>query len=195
LFGASAGGPYVAACAYKLPERIPKAAIVSGVSPMNRKGFYDRMHATWRATFLMSKLLPAWLLRPLLWIHTRRVLKNQDKAVTDYGSVLSDFDKKILSRSEIKEQFITNHAEAIRHGVKGWVHESKVLVSPWGFNPEDITVPMHLWYWKDDLITPLQMGKYLDSKIPNTYAHFLQDGGHFSFIDYWEEIIKTLLTV
>lgn len=29
IFGVSAGGPYVAACAYKLPDRITKAAIVS----------------------------------------------------------------------------------------------------------------------------------------------------------------------
>ena len=37
IFGVSAGGPYVAACAYKLGEQITNAAIVSGSAPFNPK--------------------------------------------------------------------------------------------------------------------------------------------------------------
>ena len=33
LLGTSGGGPYVAACAYRMPDRIVRAAIVSGLGP------------------------------------------------------------------------------------------------------------------------------------------------------------------
>lgn len=43
LMGVSGGGPYAAACAYKIPERIIKAGIVVGLAPVNVPGNLDGM--------------------------------------------------------------------------------------------------------------------------------------------------------
>lgn len=189
--GISAGGPYAAACAYKLPERVKKASIISGISPINRKGCYEGMHLLWRITFVMSKVLPFKLLQPIVWIQTRKILKKPDELIEQFASILSDSDKEVLARPEIRKNFIENQTEAIRHGVKGWTHESKIVVSPWGFQLEDIQIPVSLWYWEDDLIIPPQMGRYIESKIPHCDAHFLLKGGHLSIFDHFEEILQS----
>ena len=59
IFGVSAGGPHVAACTYKLPDRITRAAIVSGASSVNRPSAYDGMHPAWRMAFMFGQRLPS----------------------------------------------------------------------------------------------------------------------------------------
>lgn len=194
VFGVSAGGPYVAACAYKMSQRVTEAAIVSGVSPVDREGAFEGMDEAWRAAYQLSEQLPPWLLRPLLWFQTRNVLRNPDQAVEDMIDILSESDAEILKRPRMREHFMTNRAEATRRGHKGWAREVKILVSPWGFPLEEIPVTTHLWYWEDDKAIPLQMGRYLEDKIPHTQAHFLPDGGHLSIYDHWDEIIKPLIS-
>lgn len=194
IFGVSAGGPHVAACTYKLPHRITKAAIVSGASPVNRAGAYEGMHPAWRMAFQLGKQLPSWLLRLLLWAQTRCALRDPEKMVADLAGILSDSDKEILSQPKIKAGIINRLAEAARRGVKGRVREAKVLVSPWGFRLEDIPVSVHLWYWEEDFAIPPRMGRYLEARIPNTVAHFLPGGGHLSLFDHWGEIIEPLVS-
>lgn len=193
VFGVSAGGPYVAACAYKLRDRLTRCGIVSGASPVDRDGAFEGMHPKWRTAFQISKNWPSWALRLLFWLQTHIALRNPEKAVADLAAILSDSDKEILSRPEIKAGIMNRQPEATRGGVKGMVREVKILTSSWGFNLEDITIPIHLWYWEDDPAIPTQMGRYLQSRIPNTIIHFHSGGGHLSLFEHWEEIIQSLV--
>lgn len=194
LLGYSAGGPYVAACAYKIPHRIKRATIVSGVSPFDRKGFYEGMNTTWIMAFKISKHLPFWILRAFIWIHTAKVKKNPERAVSDFGSTLTQSDRLIMSRPQVLEAFIKNRLEATRRGAKGWAKESKILTSPWGFNLESISIPIDLWYWQEDMVTPAQMGRYMNVKIPASRLHIFPNGGHLSIIDAWENILSSFFS-
>lgn len=193
VFGVSAGGPYVAACAYKLPERITRAAIVSGVAPMNRKGAFDGMHRAWKAAFRASRDLPAWLLRAPLWVQSQSANRTPEQALTNFASMLSDADREKLRRPEIRARVVLSRAESTRQGHIGWVREAKILMSSWGFALEQIAVPVHLWYWEGDIAIPVQMGRYLESRIPNTSGHFFPGGGHLSIYDHWGDIIEALV--
>jgi pimeloyl-ACP methyl ester carboxylesterase/diadenosine tetraphosphate (Ap4A) HIT family hydrolase len=193
VFGVSAGGPYVAACAYKLAERITRAAIVSGAAPMNRRGAFEGMHPAWKTAFRATRDLPAWLLRAPLWVQSRSASRTPEQALTNFASMLSDTDREKLRRPEIRARVVLSRAESTRQGHRGWVHEAKIIMSPWGFRLEKISTPVHLWYWEGDLAIPPQMGRYLESRIPNTSGHFFPDGGHLSIYDYWGEIIEALV--
>lgn len=193
LFGFSAGGPYVAACAYKIPERIKHAAIVSGVSPFDHKGFYDGMNRAWRMAFMISRYLPFSLLRALIWIQTVKVKKDPEKAISDFGSTLTQSDRVIISRPQVREALIKNRLEATRQGAKGWAKEAKILTSPWGFSLKSITLPIDLWYWEDDMVVPVQMGRYIAANIPATHLYIYPGGGHMSVIDKWETILLQCL--
>lgn len=192
IFGVSAGGPYVAVCAYKLSHRISQAAIVSGASPIDRPGAFDGMHAQWRTAFEMGKRVPAPLLKISMQLHSEFVKLNPEKAIDHLGYALTKYDRMILSNPEIREGIIKRQIETIRQGVDGIVDEAKVITAPWGFDLEEIMVPIHLWYWEDDPSVPLQMGKYMESKIPNTIPHFYKGGGHLAIFEFWRKILENL---
>jgi pimeloyl-ACP methyl ester carboxylesterase len=194
IFGVSAGGPCVASCAYKLPNRITQAAIVSGPSPVNREGAYDGMGSSWRMSFKMAEKLPLKLLRPLIWIQRQLLSRNPEQALANFAKMLSPSDQEMLSRPYIINFLLSRQDEATRQGVKGMVHEAKILVSPWGFRPDDIKVGVHLWFWEDDYAIPMQMGHYLAARIPHNQTHFFKGGGHMSFFDHWGNIIEALIS-
>ena len=192
VMGVSAGGPYTAAVAYKLANRVIAAAIVSGASPVDRPGAYEGMNETYQKAF-KSAGLPEWLLKILVGIQRRNVLKDIDKSLDERTSYLSENDRKLMALPDYRQNMIDFRRDAYHQGVQGMVREAKILVAPWGFDPANISRPVHLWYWADDTLVPQQMGRYLESKIQNTIPHFHDAGGHFSIYDHWQEILETLL--
>lgn len=193
IFGVSAGGPYAAACAYKLADRITQAALVSGVSTLDRPNAYDDMSEAWQTAFKTGNW-PEWLLRQVLKLRVRAERRDPEKAIDDMAALMSLADAKLMLRPEFHAGIRRRVYEATRNGTRGWAREIKVLVAPWGFDPAEITVPVHLWYWEDDPAVPQQMGRYFESKIPNTIPHFLPGGGHLFFLVHWGEIIEALIS-
>ena len=193
IFGVSAGGPYAAACAYKLGDRVTQVAVVSGLAPLDRPNAYDGMSEIWQTAFKAGSL-PEWLLRPILKMQVNAQKRDPEQSIDDMAATMSPADLKLALTPEFHAGIIRRVPEATRRGTRGWAREVKVLLAPWGFDPAEIKVPVHLWYWDADPAIPLQMGRYLESKIPNTIPHFLPEGGHLSFLTFWGEIIEGLLT-
>jgi len=192
IFGVSAGGTYVAACAYALPERISRAAIVSGPAPFDREGPYEGMSRAWRVAFKMGKL-PEWLLRAPIALQAYAQKRDPEKSVDDMAALFSKSDAKFLKDPEIRARFKRNIPEATRKGTRGWAREVKIQVGPWGFDPADIRIPVHLWYWQDDPAIPPPMGRYLERKIPTAVPHFLPGGGHLSILGHLDKIMEGLV--
>lgn len=192
VFGVSAGGPYVAVCAHALPGRVTCAAIVSGPAPFNRKKPYEGMGPAWRRVFRTGRL-PEWLLRPLISLRARGQRRDPDKSLDDLAAILSRTDRVSLEDPNVRARFWRNTPEATRQGSRGWAREVKIQLAPWGFEPEAIRVPVHLWYWEDDPAIPPGMGRYLADRLRNPIPHFLPGGGHLSIIEYYGEIVEQLL--
>ncbi len=192
VFGVSAGGPYVAAAAYKLPDRLTRAAIVSGAAPFDRPAADDSVGDVYRTAYKLAAW-PSWLLRSLMFVQNRAALANPEKTYRQTLESLSPADRDLLADPAIKAQVMAYRSEATRRGVRGWVVEARLLVAPWGFDPARIKPAVHLWYWADDPAVPPQMGAFLEQKIPNTVPHFLPGGGHFSIFSHWRQILEPLV--
>jgi pimeloyl-ACP methyl ester carboxylesterase len=194
VLGVSAGGPYAAACAYKLADRITRTAIVSSPAPFERENAYEDVHPSLRTAFQIVKNMPDWFSRFILWQQTQKQLRDPEKSLAERAAMLSTTDQNLLARPEIKAQVLGYRAEAVRQGVKGTLAEMQILVSPWGFRLEDIHGDIHIWHWESDLFVPIQMGHYLAQHIPNVHLHFLPDGGHYSIFECWREILESLIS-
>lgn len=192
LFGVSAGGPYVAACAARLQRRLTRAAIVSGVAPFDRRGAYAGVNADYRRAYALAAL-PEWLLHPILTWHDRVVRADAEQAMAALLARASPDDVAVLKDPAIRQQVMGYRAEASRQGVRGMRREARILLSPWGFPIESIEVEVHLWYWEGDSIVPPQMGRYLQARLRRSVGHFLPGGGHFSFFTHWDEILGALV--
>mgnify|MGYP000908294468 CR=1 FL=1 len=192
LFGVSAGGPYVAACAYRMPDRISRAAIVSGPAPFDRPHALDGVNRDYRNAYRMASW-PAWALRPMIAMYDKSVRNDPRRAFQAVFAAASRDDRAILGDAAIAAQVSGYRMEASRHGVQGLVREAQILVAPWGFPLDQIRTEMHLWYWDGDSIVPPQMGRYLQARIRGAVPHFFPDGGHFALFSHWEQILRSLI--
>ncbi len=191
VMGVSAGGPYVAVCAWRLGERITQAAIVSGAAPFDRPGALSGVNRDYRGAYTLAGW-PEWLLHPIMAMHDRTVRSNPRRALGALLAHSSPADRAILSEPAIAAQVQGYRFEASRQGIRGMRREAAILVAPWGFPLEEIHPEVHLWYWDGDSIVPPQMGRYLASRIPRAVPHFLPGGGHFSLFTHWKEILTSL---
>lgn len=195
VFGVSAGGPYVAACAYKLSDRLTKAAIVSGAAPFDRSGAFQGVNPAYQVVFRLTVQLPYVALRPLVESHVQLALRQPYKMALQRLHLASPADRVILTELGINDEIDDYYHEAARHGPRGIAWESKVLGSAWNVPLETIQTPIDLWYWDEDTIVPPQMGHYLEKRLPHSTAYFLKGGGHYAIFAYWQEILEKLLQV
>lgn len=191
IAGISAGAPYAAACAYKIPDRLTKVAIISGVGPMDLPGALEEMPKVRRLGSRVAKTAP-WLLRPILWL-VSNPHRDPEHFYERMLSGNSDADQVLLSRPEMKAMLLRNYLEATRAGIRGFARESIIVSNSWGFSPTDITVPVYLWHGEDDANVSLSAVRHLAETIPNCRARFLPGEGHWLILGHWEEILSELL--
>lgn len=68
-------------------------------------------------------------------------------------------------------------AEALRHGYDGWWEDWVAVLSPWGFDPRGIRVPVRLWHGTEDFI-PVAHGRWLAANVPTVAASFPEGLDH-----------------
>lgn len=193
VMGGSAGGPYAAACAYRLPKRVTRTAIVSSVAPFDRDGAGEGMPASLKFSIWVVKHLPIGVTEFILRQQVRQQTRDPEKSLNQRAEQLSVADQAALTRPEIRSQILGYRQEAARQGVRGMARELQILASPWGFRLEDISGEVHVWHWEGDAFVPIQMGRHLAAHIPNAKPHFLPDGGHYSIFDHWRDILRDLV--
>ncbi len=191
--GVSGGGPYAAACALRIPQRLTAAAIVCGLGPLDTPNGTDRMIRTNHLIFFLGRRLP-WLARLSLRCTAYQVRRNPERMLGRIIGALPDVDKAVLARPEVKTAITDNIVEAFRGGSSGAACELLLHTRPWGFLLKDIAVRVDLWHGEEDRSVPPTMGRYQASAIPNCRAIFCPREGHFSLaINHMEEILSGLL--
>ncbi len=191
--GVSGGGPYVAACALKIPERLTAAAIVSGLGPLDTPDGVDRMIRNNHLIFFLGRRV-SWLARISLRCTAYQVRRNPERVLRRIVGMLPDADKAVLARPEVKAAIRDNIIEAFRGGSSGVAHELLLYSRPWGFLLKDIALPIDLWHGEEDRSVPPSMGRYQASAIPNCRAVFCPREGHFSLaINHMQEILSGLV--
>ena len=113
--GVSGGGPYVAACAWKMGERLINAGMVSGLAPedQTRRGLSYGQRLT--ATIMRQIKLVNPMLQLLAWGARRRpeiIIKAM--SLMAFGE-----DRKILAKPEVQITQIDSVVEAFRRGIAG----------------------------------------------------------------------------
>jgi len=143
----------------------------------------------------MDRLLTQLSLRPPLvasqWFRMMRCVAGV--APTLYGRLgarlLGPADGAVI-RDEGFAVFARLSREALRQP-PGAVEEYRAWVRPWGFAPEELTVPVDVWAGsRDGLVNPSWPHR-LALRIPNATLH-IRDGGHFVAHLHYREILEML---
>jgi pimeloyl-ACP methyl ester carboxylesterase len=182
IAGSSGGGPYVAACAYALPDRVRVAGMMGVVAPLDIPGVRDGMTLRRRALYRTLPLAPYAV--PLLRMMGQSGIH---RAMSDD---VPECDRRVLER--IREPYKASKVEAFRQGFRGFAFELALGSRPWGFPLEAIRVPVHVWHGELDVSTPIAMGHALAEAIPTSRPRFFAAFGHFLSYEVWPEILSTL---
>jgi pimeloyl-ACP methyl ester carboxylesterase len=192
--GISGGGPYAAACAYKIPDRLTTCGIISGLGPMDLE-VEEEIKSIRRLYFVIRRM--PWLFKLMISFQSRG-LKDLEKAERKMRKTIKKFpepDRKVMEDPKLLSLFIKESAEAFRQGNKGVIYEGKLYAKPWGFSLEDISpkLKVYLWHGEVDEAVPVAMGRGVCKAIPNCEGKFYPNDGHYSTIfKYFDDIVSAL---
>lgn len=96
------------------------------------------------------------------------------------GISLSDADRAVLADPTVRASLDSSTREMFTQGVWGWVDDDLAFIKPWGFDVEELRVPVEVRYGATDVLVPPAHGQWLAAHIPNATVVVDQGGGHLS---------------
>jgi pimeloyl-ACP methyl ester carboxylesterase len=182
VVGISGGGPYAAACAWRLRGRVSCAGIISGVVPGAGPDLASDLRR--RGLGLLNLVLDMpWLLRAVMNLGALPCRRLPRRIFEWVRALAAPEDEAVLCRPEVAAALSASLREAFRNGGQGVADELLLLMRPWTVRLEQIQVPVRLWHGEADGIVPVAMGRYLARSIPHCRAEFILGGGHYLAFD------------
>ncbi len=173
VLGISGGGPYAAACAAGIGDRLLRTGIVCGMGPSDAPGMKDGVSWTIPGT-------PSIVRKVILMLTSMGIRRDPEQFMARSKETFSELDRQLLDQSELADAFINGMREAFRSGIRGANHEAALYTRSWGFKLQDITAEVHLWHGDQDCNVPVSVGRYVADVIPNCYAIFHDMEGHLT---------------
>jgi len=192
VLGISGGGPYLMACAYKIPERIIHCGSVCGLGPVhtpceidgmsivNRLGLTISKNAPWAASLFVGSITPLMQFFPEMILN----LMSGDAP---------DCDKKALKETDFTNIVVKAAQEAFRSGSVGLSQDLIIYGSNWDFDVANIQIPVKIWHGEKDTVVPVIFAKYFETFIPECEVVYFRDEGHISIVpNHFSTFIKAL---
>ncbi|MDF1752837.1 MAG: alpha/beta hydrolase [Verrucomicrobiales bacterium] len=188
LLGHSGGGPYAAACAHQIPDRLIKTTIMAGLSPMEDNRTREGMRRMNQFLLSIGKRCPSLL--NLMMSMTRKMASNPDNLIKGLKD-LPEVDRRLV------EQFLPEVMEvmagAFVGGTRAATCEGVIYAKPWGFQLAEIQSPVSIWQGSLDVNVPLSNGRIYAEEIAGSTLNLIEGEGHFSMaINQGEAIFETI---
>jgi pimeloyl-ACP methyl ester carboxylesterase len=191
VVGWSGGGPYAAACGYRMPQRVSAVGMVSAPAPLAGAPAADYLRRFDRNAARAAGRAP-WMIRLALWHWGRPQRRDPVRFFEESLAAMGEADQQVLSEPVLRGRMIANSAELYRQGGRGMYDEALVLARRWGFDLAELRVPVHIWHGVGDEVIPLSMARYLARSIPGARVTYYSDDGHHLLYRHWPEILAAL---
>jgi pimeloyl-ACP methyl ester carboxylesterase len=181
VWGISGGGPHALACAALLPDLVVAAAVLASPAPFMAEGldWFAGMGEENVAEF-NAALDGRDTLTQFVEASAPNILSANPTALFQaWQSLISPVDAAILTE-DIVIASLNNVREGISKRRDGWIDDSIAFTLPWGFELNQIRIPVLLMHGKQDRFSPFSHGEWLSKHIPNVDAHLLADDGHIT---------------
>ncbi len=191
--GVSGGGKYACACAWQLPDRITRVALVSSTCSFDLPGAKATVNKQDRLVYAVATWAP-WLLRPMFAKFTRDA-RRDPTALFSALPALGPADQQILAREDFRRAFARDLAEAFRQGGRGLALDYTLEARPWGVPLGQIRVPTEIWHGDDDRLVLPQASWILAAALPAATTHFVPGAGHLlDASDHVKDVLHSVLS-
>lgn len=183
VWGFSGGGPYALACAALLPDLVVGCCVFSSLAPYDADGL--AFSAGWsdahrREVELFSENPD--LAREHFRLEAEElfaVLSTPEGWLERWGEAA---ESDAAHSREVADYLALVQRDCLSDGDQGWWDDWVAFLTPWGFEPADISVPVQLWHGERDTAAPPAHGHWLANRIPGVEAHFPADEDHTDIV-------------
>lgn len=176
IVGVSGGGPFALACARAMPTSLNAVGLVSssrpgmqGLAVANRIGRWLCLNWPW-----LYRKGVAWEMGRLI---SPSFLEHKENQLLEAITSLEE-DEKHPGAPLQRQEWLDGHKNHVyRHesfatGVDGYLHESRMLVLPYGFRFEDVCYnKIHLWHGTLDKACPIRGVRDMAKQLPYSQLH------------------------
>ncbi len=181
--GHSGGGPHAVACAAVLADRCRAATSLAGVAP------HDLHAARWMEgmadenveEFSIVLEGPAALRRHLSAELAAYAGVTAADVAEALGGLVTAVDRAALI-GDLADMVARSLRRAAVDGLDGWIDDDLAVMSPWGFDPAAIDVPVAVWQGRHDAMVPFRHGQWLATDIASAHPRLADDEGHLSLL-------------
>jgi pimeloyl-ACP methyl ester carboxylesterase len=197
VIGGSGGGPHALAVGARLPDRVIAVEAFVSPAPIDRIDFefLAGMDPVNIEEFGWAFDSEEVLHRELTVQAAQFIGQFGDESAGVLGQVeFGDADRAVMGRDDVKRSMGQMVAEAFRNGVWGWVDDDLAMVEPWGFDVDEITVPVTVRYGSEDVLVPAAHGEWLGRHVPGARVIVDDSGGHLvspeSMLEFMLELTR-----
>lgn len=180
ILAVSGGAPYGYAMARAMPESVAALAVVSGAVPLAdhdnpQQLLYAYVWLMWvyrRYPGLLRLLFQC--ARPFALYQPRNLVRPLLVALQ------TPADQVALKQPGTFDVCFESSRAAWLQGSEGVLLDAKLYVHPWGFDVEDVRVPVRLWHGKQDRSFSWELAEAIAAKIPGCAVNYVENEGHYS---------------
>ena len=193
IIGHSGGAPYVAACAYRIPERLDGVAIVAGMGPFEIPEAIACLNHGQRFIHHAIKMIP-WTATACMKLTV--MMFKYPKMLHAAMKQLPEIDRISFYSLGSHEEITAILMEPFKEGAAGPAKDMQLTVNPWGFSLANIKLncPVTIWQGGLDTQAPAIHAELYAKLIPNAKLTIFKQEGHISLlVNKIEEILQSIL--
>jgi pimeloyl-ACP methyl ester carboxylesterase len=198
VVGWSGGGPYAAACAARIPERLTGAGVacsrhLAQFNLSENPTARDELDADDRRLFELAADDPDAAARTVAadeadWL---RRLREQPEAILE-GYSVPEGDRWFFEDQERRRDFFEAVREGVRQGPEAFGWEEIDVCLPWGFRLADIAMEVHVWHGDQDTRVEQRHIDFIVKTLPEAKLMVWPDSGHQGVTRHWREILDAV---
>jgi pimeloyl-ACP methyl ester carboxylesterase len=193
--GGSGGGPHSIACAALIPDRVIAVASIATPAPVDAEDF------DWLADMGADNVEEFGAARsgdPALREYLEREAAavngvSPDQLLRVWGNLFCEADRRAVSGA-YAQHTVRQIERSLSSGIWGWYDDDLALVADWGFDLDQVAVPLHIWHGAEDHFVPVAHGEWLAAHVPGAKAQLRPGAGHLSItLSSYGDILDALL--
>ena len=183
VWGISGGGPHALACAALLEDLVGAVASLASPAPFDADGldYYEGMGEMNVDDIRMSIEDPVSARAKCEQDRVEYIATEPDTIVESISTLVSAVDAAALT-GELAEFYVACARDGLAAGSDGWWDDGVALVTPWGFELEEIRTPVLVRHGRQDRFVPFGHGEWLAQRIPTADAALSEDDGHLTLV-------------
>ena len=193
VWGYSGGGPYAAATAACLPDRVTAAAVTAGMGQVGVWATVGDFEKTDRRFLALASERPR-LARAMLGVAARLARRSPASALRSFAKQLGPGDRAVLAELGTPRDAMALFTQAFLRGAQGVVDDYAALARAWDVDVATIRCPLFVAHGTADRMVPIGHSRALADRVGSATMVAWPDEGHLATVRHVGEVLDALGT-